>query len=147
MTPIRDSHAAGDTAMTEIALALAMAFFAILVLALVSMGGRGPEAAALVTAALAPPADPARADAAQPLAAEDLLLVRHAGIFYDADLTPLDEAALAARMAGTAGRIVLAIDPAAPLSEAMDARATLGGSDAVVTVLTPDWIARLSAQD
>lgn len=142
-------HVTGaDTAMTEIALALAMAFFAILVLALVSMGaGQQTESAPevrqdILAAALVPPGKDA---AATVLESRDVLIVYHDGRFLDRDLTPLDDDALTALSAirADAGRVVLAVPPDLPLGETMAARGRVGRPDLLVTVLNADWIARL----
>jgi len=121
-------------AMTEIALALAMAFFCILVLALVSMGqpplvGAGPMI------------DTARPGAtAQELADEDRLVIFHAGRFAGPDGAPADPRAPDDRP------VVLAIDPALPLERVLAARAAFAGATVRVTVLDAAWVAHLSAR-
>lgn len=140
-----------DTAMTEIALALAMAFFAILVLALVSMGaGQPPDTAPetkgdILAAALIPPG---QEGSATPMESRDVLVVYHHGRFLDRDLAPLSDTALAALSAirEGEGRVVLAVPPDLPLGEAMAARGRIGRPDLLVTVLNADWMARLRSE-
>ncbi len=140
-----------DTAMTEIALALAMAFFAILVLALVSMGaGQPPNTAPksesdILAATLIPPG---QEGSATPLESRDVLVVYHSGRFLDRDLAPLSDAALAALSAirEGEGRVVLAVPPDLPLGEAMAARGRIDRPDLLVTVLNADWTARLRSE-
>lgn len=140
-----------DTAMTEIALALAMAFFAILVLALVSMGaGKPPDTAPetkgdILAAALIPPG---QEGAATPMESRDVLVVYHSGRFLDRDLAPLSDAALEALSAirEGEGRVVLAVPPDLPLGEAMAARGRIDRPDLLVTVLNADWMARLRSE-
>lgn len=123
-------------AMTEIALALAMSFFCLLVLALVSMGTPASEAGdaerfeALATA-------PAGART-EPMAAGDRLVVFHGGRFLDAGRRPVDPATLAGP-----GRVVLAVDPTLPMVAALDARRRLAAADLVITPLDPAWLAAL----
>lgn len=116
-------HGAPNNAMAEIALALAMGFFSIMVLTLVSMGG-GLTAPAAAPAAI-PVADsgadlgrsaPADAGSRESVAREELLIY-HRGGFYDGGLAPVDPADFANR-----DRVVLAVDPSLPLSETLAAR-------------------------
>jgi hypothetical protein len=143
-------------AMTEIALALAMSFFCLLVLALVTMGASAPgaEADARIEALAAAPAD----GASEPLATSDRLVVFHGGRFFDADRRPLDPASLGPVSLGPmapgpmapgpmaplqGGRLVLAVDPGLPLTEVLAARRRLAGRDLVVTPLDRAWLAAL----
>jgi len=150
--PSARDHNAGDTAMTEIALALAMAFFSILVLALVSMGAQGiddasdhPTAAELIAAALAPQAEEndATATTVQP---EDVLIVYHGGSFFDATLSPMSDAAVdqAVSNAPSTVRVILAVAPDLSIEEAMGIRGRFDRPDAIVTTLNDAWMARLS---
>lgn len=127
-------------AMTEVALGLAMCFFCLLVLTLVSI--RAPASASggtrrneiLATA-------PAHA-AAQAMAETDRLVVFHAGRFLDAGRRPLDPAAVP-----VTGRVVLAVDPALPMVDVLAARRRLAGADLVVAPLDAAWLAALAAGD
>jgi len=126
-------------AMTEIALALAMAFFAIMVLAMVSMGA--PAATKAETAAgtpvkltLAPPSpyDAARHDTP---AGKDEIIVFWQGRFYDQDLKP---AHIQTRR--FAGRVILALSPDLSMAQALQARAKLQAKDIVVSTLDQRWL-------
>lgn len=131
-----------DNAMAEIALALAMAFFALMVLTLISMGSgaSGRElalpAGAAVAASDAPHGNPS---AAAPVRPEDLV-VFYNDRFFDAALRPFDPAAVTAN---NGRRTVLALPPHLSLAEALEASRRLGRRDPVVTTLDADWMARL----
>lgn len=135
-----DAHT--SNAMTEIALALAMSFFSVMILAIVSMGaGSAEEATAeapeMLAAKLAP--SDGAAPAARHLAAEDdRIVVYHSGAFFDAELAPLDPASLSG-----GGRVVLALDPATPMAEALAARGRIDVADLVVATLDERWLAAL----
>ena len=134
-----DSHY--SNAMTEIALALAMAFFSIMVLTMLSMGAEFQSAPSPRLSAerldLAPSALPA-AGAAESTAAEETVLIHYRGRFLDTKFDPVDPRAL------PAGRpIVLAIDPALPIAEAVAIRAQISTTDLVVTTLDARWLEAL----
>ena len=84
-------YSATDNAMTEIALALAMGFFAIMVLAIVSMGAGSPtsdEAAEMPTkkrilASALVPASTSDATGATTVSSKDRLVFFYGGHFYD----------------------------------------------------------------
>lgn len=129
--------------MTEIALALAMAFFSIMVLAMLSMGSvmqarsaggpgfeEGIRLSILATAGNA-------AASAEPVAA-DALIIHWRGRFYDGALEPVDPAALPG-----SGRRVLAIAPDLSISEAMDVRERIATADLKVTTLDARWMQTL----
>ena len=134
-------------AMTEVALALAMGFFSILVLALVSMGAGGLETtkaereATLLQPALlesSPLQQGGLASASsQP---DDQIVIYHRGQLLDAELAPLDPGALAPDR-----RVVLALAPDVPLAEIMAAYSRFNRPDLVVAGLDERWINRLAA--
>ncbi len=127
-------------AMTEVALALAMGFFSILVLTMVSMGaGHGGASPAVATLLKAVPAvaGPARSVTLGP---EDTIVVYHDGRFFDTELEPVEPGAIAA-----GGRVVLALDPGLSLSEALRAQARIAAPDLVVSVLDERWLAVLAS--
>lgn len=132
-----ESHA---NAMTEVALALAMGIFSILVLALVSMGA---GFAAGVESAI-PAAEPvefrqsAQAAATNGAPKGGTVVIHYRGRFYDAELAPVDPAGLAGD-----GELVVAIDPDATAAEAVALTARLAGRNIVITTLTPEWIQTL----
>lgn len=134
-----------DNAMTEVALALAMGFFSILVLTLVSMGaGRAvaPPAAAPPPAVVSLSPSRAAASPPAPYGEPDTLVIYHAGRFYDADLQPIDPDGIAAQ-----GRVVLAFAPDLPLSEVMAAQARIDLPNLVASTLDVRWRAALAALD
>jgi len=139
----------GDThygnAMTEIALALAMAFFSIMVLAMVSMSASTSkdvsEAVVLphIAARLAP------AKSGTPLSAQlktqstDFLLIYSGGQFYDRDLHSVDPQNIS-----ISGRVILALDPALAMGDALTARAQVKTDDLIITMLDLRWTRSLN---
>lgn len=134
-------------AMAEVALALAMGFFSIMVLAMVSMGAGGaattaPDIGLPPAAAVADgkPNDAPSIEATVPVAPSSLLIF-HGGRFLDADLDAVD----AATWRPQGGAAVLAVDPALPMTEVLAARDRLAAATPTVTVLDPAWLARLGS--
>ena len=126
-------------AMTEIALALAMGFFSIMVLTMVSMGagqGASEEGGAAILKMVPAQAGEARAVAAN---SDDTIIIYHQGRFLDTELRSIDPRGLAA-----SGRVVLALDPALPMAEALHAQAQVSARDLVVSVLDARWQAALA---
>ena len=129
------SHGVDSNAMTETALGLAMAFFAIMVLAMVSMG-IPPDAARPATLALAQQ-DQGAGKPEQAAAAPDRQLVVHwRGRLLDARLQPLAEDQLQ-------GSVTLAVTPTLTLADAMQLKARLGRSDILIATLDQAWLTRL----
>jgi hypothetical protein len=136
--------AGGDcgNAMTEIALALAMAFFAIMILTMVSMGGQGRATQVTQTIAtpnqirlLAPEGQTSQGrGAARVLQARDLIIFTD-GRFFDDKLRPLDPNRMAAMKAP-----VLAVAPSLSLAAVMAAKARLALPDLTVTTLNQHWL-------
>lgn len=129
-------------AMTEIALALAMAFFSIMVLTMVSMSAapsgsveRG-EAAVLELAKNAPAARPADG------AGDPRIVIFWRGAFLDRNLNPV-----APSVGGPEDRVILALPPNLPVNEALSVRARFGAGDVVVSTLDRRWLDRLGAPD
>lgn len=134
---------AQENAMTEIALALAMGFFSLMVLTLISMGaGQGNKTAPDVVA-LAPMADPAQSSSAETATSNDLIIIFDGKRFLDTKMRPVDPQTVIQSMAGPARRVVLALDPSLPLKEAMAARARVNAPNLVVSSLDKRWIAAL----
>jgi hypothetical protein len=127
------SEQAPDQAMTEIALALAMAFFSIMVLAMVSMGVPAIEQAADKGMAVAEQSSEASAPADP---AERQLVVHHAGRFFDENLVRIEPD-------NVSGPVTLAIDPSLAMSLAIEARKRFGDADVLVSTLDQPWLARL----
>jgi len=129
-------------AMTEIALALAMAFFAIMVLAMVSMGAPATtdakvSAPAPIKLTLAPPSmtsgQPEKAKAKQ------TIVVFWKGRFLDKNLKPIriDQQAFP-------DGAILALSPELSMAEALKARARIKARKLVVSTLDARWLDTLS---
>lgn len=119
--------------MTEIALALAMGFFSVMVLSVVSLTAE-PAADAMRLAADS--ANRARND-------EGRLVIYYGGRFLDDRLQPVDTATLASSTSGDTP-IVLGTSPLLSIGEAMDARSRIDHERVVVTRLSPEWMERLT---
>ncbi len=139
---------ASDSAMTEIALALAMAFFSIMILTMVSMGAGAGDAKSTDsrtdTAIRALPVQvvqsaPDQAEQAR-VSKQDKIIIFYRGAFYDSSLQAADPGAIKSQ---PPARIVLAISPDLPMSQALDARARFSSRDVIVTTLNIEWITRL----
>ena len=130
-------------AMTEIALALAMAFFSIMVLAMVSMGAGSSDATidqssstAMTDSLQISPSKPS--DKAQPTSETSRIIVFYQGQYLSDQLKPVDPTTVT-----TDGKIVLAVDPTLPLADAMQARAGLSTNNITVTTLDQRWMRAL----
>ena len=136
-----------SNAMTEIALALAMAFFSIMVLAMLSMGsGLQAESSAETRVAegihLGLPATGETETTETRDVAADEVIVYWRGRFFDAALEPVAPADFAGR-----GRLVLAIAPDLSISEAMAVRGQIAAADLEVTALDARWMQTLEERD
>lgn len=135
-------------AMTEVALALSMAFFSIMILAMVSMSAvhdataqkqDAPEktlAAKLVAAA---PEKPTAATVSP--TADDTLVIYYGGKFLDRELKPIDPKGIT-----STGRIILAMSPDTEMAEALKARATIGSENLIVSMLNEKWLTALNGR-
>ena len=135
-----------SNAMAEIALALAMAFFSIMVLTMVSMGSGfvdterqvkiRPEGLAIL------PSSASNAETANPGIGEavsrDSIVIYYQGRFLDADLKEIDPAD-----AKIEGQLILAVEPALPMTAAMAVRKQLPVEDLIVTTLDEHWLEAL----
>lgn len=120
--------------MTEIALAMAMGFFSVMVLTTMSMGVGSGERKTVSTAALAPAATGNSHASTVPLKDDDIFIVFDGSRFLGRDLKPVDPA----RFDG-GRRIILALDPALPLAQAMKARQRFNAGRLLVTTLDENW--------
>jgi hypothetical protein len=120
-------------AMTEIALAMAMGFFSVMVLTMMSMGVGLGEKRTVESVLLAPPA---RADsaAADSVGKDDLLIIYDKGRYLGRDLKPLARA----KIAGVQ-RVILAVPAELTMAGAMKARRGLDARNLVVTTLDARW--------
>jgi len=129
-------------AMAEIALALAMGFFSIMVLTMVSMGsGMVTQQAKTLQddpISIAKTAD--KPDASQAkgksknVAPEDLIIF-HKGTFYDNTLNVVSLASLATRP-----KVILAVAPDLSMSKTMEARHKITSKNITVVVLNETWL-------
>ena len=121
-------------AMTEIALALAMAFFSIMVLTMISMGATSENVPDNMGIILSPAAGSVKAATLKPQT-DDVIVVYHDGRFYSHDLIPLDPASI-----NTSGRVLLALNPALPMNEAISIRAQINTTNLIVSTLDSRWL-------
>jgi len=130
--------------MTEVALALAMAFFSLMVLTMVSMGAQSPDsqktaatatAAPKMTVALSSKSDQKSKKGAK----KTTLIVFWNGAFLDRNLQPLNPATRKFE-----GRVILAMPPELPMKQALEARARIKAGNLVVSALNDRWLDRLS---
>ncbi len=129
-------------AMTEIALALSMGFFSMLVLTMVSLGaGMGEDdrgIAEMLT--LVPSAeDSSRADQVDN---DDTIFIYFRGGYFSPDLAPLDPNGVA-----SGGRVVLAVDPNLPMTTVMKAAAPFATGNFVVASLNVKWLETLRSME
>lgn len=138
-------HTGQENAMTEIALALAMGFFSIMVLAMVSMSVVTAPEAKPVTAkpisaiALAPATGSQASGGTVKPAPDDLIIIFDRGKFFDAQLKPIDVAAI-----DPMRPTILAIDPALPLKDVLVARSRIQHPGLIVSTLDDRWRRTLS---
>jgi len=135
----------GDSgnAMTEIALALAMAFFAIMILTMVSMGAGGQVKMTQVgseTTRLVPSKSTAVKHGrtlTKQIAAERIVIFAH-DQFYDGELQPITPKAVA-----RIDQPVLAVPPDLTLGQVLAAKRRLPVPDITVTTLDHRWSSTL----
>ena len=136
-----------SNALAEIALALAMAFFSIMILTMVSMGAGSPSSAIKSAQAELPPGVALRASKSQQsanqtagagTASREKLLIYYGGRFYDGQMKPTDPA-------GFAGEtdVVLAVPPDLSITEAISLQRRLSAENFVVTSLSEEWLSAL----
>ncbi|MFT5181465.1 MAG: hypothetical protein ACI8S3_001349 [Alphaproteobacteria bacterium] len=133
-------HGAEDGAMTEVALALAMGFFSIMVLTLVSMGGGAGEANSYEAIRLVQTA-PDRPASVLPTS-DDRIVIFDGERYLDTDLNPVDPATV--KDSGER-RIVLAVDPNVRLADVMAARDRISAVNLVIANLDNRWRAAIEA--
>jgi hypothetical protein len=123
--------------MTEVALALAMAFFSIMVLTMISMGTGVQPKRPTVGIVLVPPAV-ANSPAVITPGPEDLILIHYQDRFFDRELKPIEPAAPKG-----GGRVILALSPEISMKEALDVRAQLNIPNLIVSTLGERWLKTL----
>ncbi|MDA1323149.1 MAG: hypothetical protein O3C34_00245 [Proteobacteria bacterium] len=136
------SGGAQENAMTEIALAMAMGFFSVMVLTAMSMGVSVPAAKsqpqrpdrAMISAVIAD-SGPARATGSvDKLTNKDVLVVFDGSRFFGRDLKPFDLATI-----DDTKRVVLAVTPDLSMAQAIEARRKIAASRLVITTLDGNW--------
>ena len=141
-----DTHA-DNQAMTEVALGLAMAFFAIMIISMVSMSVQRapmPSASGPAVQVSAPATEPGMEDvdgALSQSSANDFFIVYYQGKYLDAELNAVSPKSLP-----FADRYVLAIDPALSFQEVMKVRTEIVAANLVITELNSAWSQRLRLQ-
>ncbi len=140
------SGGAQENAMTEIALAMAMGFFSVMVLTAMSMGVSAPAgksasqslaqspAQAMISAAIADSGPAPAAAMVDKLTKKDVLVIFDGSRFFGRDLKPFDLAAID----GTK-RVVLAVTPDLSMAQAIGARRKIAASRLVITTLDGNW--------
>jgi|TARA_B100000945_G_C20345152_1_gene579377 hypothetical protein len=130
-------------AMTEIALALAMAFFSIMVLTMVSMSATPEKISKDQNQPTINLANSAPNNTQKPTApTKRKLVIFWNGQFMDQQLSPLELGSLK-----SSKKIVLAMPPNLPMADALAARAQLEGVDILVSVLDERWLGRMAKFD
>ncbi|WP_417841127.1 hypothetical protein [Terasakiella sp.] len=133
-------------AMAEIALALAMGFFSIMVLTMVSMGG-GMMSQSVKSVldddpiALANTVEKNQPDQAKGTSRNvqpENLLIYYKDRFLDHTFKPVDPTRLVGR-----DKIVLAVDPDLSMSATMQVRKRVSAQDITVVVLNDKWLKAL----
>ena len=136
MKVMRNAHQ--DSAMTEISLALAMAFFSIMVLTLISMGSGDATLQSPSSVNVAPLSKANHKRSSTALTDEAQLVIFYKGKFYDKRLGPLGENSLDPNR-----RVILAIDPSLPLVEVVKIRSLFSSTDLVISTLDERWLKAL----
>ena len=138
-----------NNALVEIALALAMAFFSIMVLAMVSMGvsdnvhHKNKIVEEYIKSSMKLRASTSNDKASEDVAASDRIDPKNLVIyfqkrFFDAELKEISEHQFPKK------RIkVVAVDPSIPTAEALKIRKMFGSNPVVVTLLNKVWLERL----
>ena len=135
--------------LTEIALALAMAFFALMILTLVSLGAGVPsetvsvqqrETAIDALDITAQSSDDQNIHTA--VKDEDLFIIYDGTRFWTQNMQPLSMVDIL-QSAQYGKRIVLAVPPTLSFEAAMTVRTTIGNVPVIVTQLSQSWMERL----
>jgi hypothetical protein len=126
-----------ESAMTEISLALAMAFFSIMVLTMVSMGVGDSKARQVIAGEFSSGTKQPSSSAKTEIQSEDLLVIFHNKRFFNRQLKTLNPTQL---VVGKSGRVVLAVDPLLPLSQVLLVRSKIPNSNLIITSLDQRWL-------
>ena len=144
MEPTVPSIDMQENAMTEIALAMAMGFFSIMILTMICMGipthkklSENQTSIALTTLLNSKE----KSENSGVMNKEDVLVVFDGEQYRDRQLTIVEPS----KIAGTS-RIILALTPELSLSRALQAQSPFREKRGVVTTLNPAWRAALKAR-
>lgn len=141
---------AQESAMTEIALALAMGFFSIMVLTIISMGsGSAPAGQKIQNIALVEPVD--RADRAPGSknarkSRKQKIIIFDGKRFLDTELRPIDIGTINSSGESKDVITVLAMPPEISIKAAMEARKRLKVDNLVVSHLNDAWLDALRSR-
>jgi len=135
----RHSHEIShENAMTEIALALAMGFFSLMVLTLISMGA-GENKAVKKDSLILAPLTQSGGTGATDIKQNDLILIFDGERFLDTNMTEIDPATAISSLPDPADRVVLALDPELSLESVIKARGLVQAENLIVTSLDKQW--------
>ena len=141
---------AQESAMTEIALALAMGFFSIMVLTIISMGsGSAPAGQKIQNIALVEPVD--RTDRAtgsenSRKPRKQKIIIFDGKRFLDTELRPIDIGTINSSGESKDVITVLAMPPEISIKAAMEARKRLKVNNLVVSHLNDAWLDALRSR-
>ena len=135
-----DTHS-DSQAMTEVALGLAMAFFALMILAMVSMSvptvQGDPVAGTEDSVEVQPSADEGEVGD-EKASSEAFIIVFYQGRYFDTDLKPLALSALPSSQL-----YILAMSPNLSFENVLHARAEINRPNLRITELDATWLQRL----
>jgi len=127
----------GGNAMTEIALALAMAFFSIMVLTMISMQTSIQPKQPLLGVVLTTAAGENSHAVITP-DSEDRILIYYQGQFFDRELKPTEPTP-----PKVGGRVILALSPETSVKEALNVRTQVKTPNLIVSTLGERWLKSL----
>jgi len=151
MNVVTDTSVATDSqAMTEVALGLAMAFFAMMILAMMSMSvpnAKVKESVDIVINSNAQTDGRALNDSENKKTSEqvidDNIIIFYQGQYLDVSLQPVNLETLNTKL-DTSKRYILALSPDLSLSEALIARSQISSPNLAITELDEAWMKRLA---
>lgn len=134
-----------DNAMTEVALALAMGFFSLMVLTLVSMGSGDTSDTSEtgfdeVEFVVSKPAS----DTAPSASSNDRFVMFFKGHFFDRDGSEVTPSSISAP---PGGRVILVVDPTSKLAAIINAKQQFSDQTVIVAEMTQDWIDALQRKE
>lgn len=142
-----------DNAMTEVALALAMGFFSLMVLTLVSMGSGDvsndtsktePAEFDVLEIVASKPSSASPQTVSGRNSGNDRFILLFNGQFFDRSGDVIDPSTVSPV---ADGRLILVVDPSNSFSSIVDAKARLGDQNAIVAEMTQDWMKALQERE